>query len=225
VKLLKSLQNKILLLILFLFSLVGCFVTLFSLNLRDCKYLVNFVNNISFISETLVFLIVIFCLIFVYRNYKLKITNFSVFGVCFDIRNPDSISKSNIKNFLLTKRTLCNVSREHDNFYDVFSSYYNVYLFLREQLALFNQSESDKSQVYLEIGRMISELNIFLTKFQSNYRIWYEKEIQKEFVPIDKLQKLYPLYKELDKGFNDINEQMKKHYEFFGIKTFIHMPT
>ena len=127
---------------------------------------------------------------------------------------------SNIRNYLNSKRTLFIIDIEHDNFYDVFDSYHQIYCFLREQIQLYD-SKTD-SKAYESIETAFKELNTFLTKHQTNYRRWYEAKSQaEEFAELDihELQKKYRHYDELCADLTQINVNMNDLAKQFNINT------
>lgn len=64
---------------------------------------------------------------------------------------------------------------------------------------------------------MLSKMNQFLTKYQSDYRRWYEKKSNDEFVFLEVLQSQYDKYEELVKEFEKINFFMQEKAKVFDI--------
>ena len=158
----------------------------------------------------------------VWAKIKLSftVTGCSIGGVEISLKNVEEEAKSNIRNYLNTKRSLFVTELEYDNFADVFASYHAVYEYLREQLLLFDGHKKIGSGIYKEIQHMLKELNFFLTKYQSDYHRWYEKKCEDDFVPLVILQKEYPKYTDLVAGFKEINTIMKEAAKIFEIDTF-----
>lgn len=155
-------------------------------------------------------------------NLSITIKSISVGGVEVSLKDSEDEVKNNVRNFLNTKRSLFKIIPEYDNFYDVFNSYHEIYEFLRTQLGLFISSNKQGSDTYITLRNMLKELNCFLTKYQPDYRRWYEKEIEKEFIPLSKLQKKYSKYDEIVEAFKGLNEKMSCLAKQFRVDNFLY---
>lgn len=193
-----------------------------------CTYLATLKNNLFWLERVLdtftplfVLILIMIFIVWAKTNLSITITSCSVGGVEVSLRDIEGEVKYNVKNFLNTKRSLFKIYPEYDNFYDVFASYYDIYEFLRSQLMLFTSSNKQDSNIYKALQDMLKELNCFLTKYQSDYRRWYENEIEKEFVPLSELQKSYTKYDEIVKAFVELNYKMNSRAEIFGVDTFL----
>lgn len=185
----------------------------------------RFVANIDFITDTItkyiaviIGVIVVWGIIFWRKHADVKVPSITVAGIELNLRNIDGIVKSNLANYLVTKRSLFKLDIEHDNFDDVFESYHSIYEFVREQMSYYENVSTTDNDIYLEMKSMLKDLNCFLTANQTNYRRWYKFENEKQFKFIDELQKEYPKYEELVQGFTEINAIMLKHMEKLNIK-------
>jgi len=139
------------------------------------------------------------------------------FHIIFD--NPAKLYKRHIKNYLDTKRTIFKIDCEHDNFYETFDSYFEIYKFFRDEIKILGNVKKqdtklsrnkESAHLYALTNQAIQTLNDFLTKNQSNYRRWYkyiEKTNEEDFylMPIGELQRQYPQYKRLCCGFEQVN--------------------
>lgn len=158
---------------------------------------------------------------------SITMTSFSVGGVVISLKDSENEVKNNVRNFLNTKRSLFKIIPEYDNFYDVFNSYHEIYEFLRTQLGLFISSNKQGSDTYKTLQEMLKELNCFLTQYQSDYRRWYETQIEKEkkkekdFIPLCELQKKYSKYVDMLSAFEKTNEKMACLAEKFNVDTFL----
>ncbi len=216
-----------------LFLIVTGCIVLFLLFI-EIKPLLIKCNLLNILNQNLVFiakqiekfgsLIIISLLVFVIIYFKskftLEISSFSIGNININVKNTDRVVISNIRNYLNSKRTLFLIDIEHDNFYDVFDSYHQIYCFLREQIQLYD-SKTD-SKAYENIETAFKKLNTFLTKHQTNYRRWYEAKSQaEEFAELDihELQKKYRHYEDLCKDFAEINENMNDLAKQFNINT------
>ena len=150
-------------------------------------------------------------------KFSVSVSGVSIAGIDISLKDTDKVVKSNIRNFLNTKRSLFCLKPNYDNFDDVFSSYHSIYDFLRSQLHLYDSEDNNKSNVYDEVQNMLSKLNQFLAKYQSDYRRWYEKKNDEEFIFLDVLQPQYGKYEELVEEFKKINLYMQEKAKIFGI--------
>ena len=173
-------------------------------------------------TPLLVLTLVLIFILWAKTNLSITMKSISVGGVEVSLKDSEDEVKNNVRNFLNTKRSLFKIIPEYDNFYDVFNSYHDIYEFLRTQLGLFISSNNQGSDTYITLQNMLKELNCCLTKYQSDYRRWYEKEIEKEFIPLSELQKKYPKYDEIVQAFKGINKKMSCLAEPFSVDTFLH---
>lgn len=193
--------------------------------LTKCSMLNTLNQNFIFLAKQidkfdslLIVSLLIFVVIYCKSKFTFEISSFSIGNINVNVKNTDQIVKSNIKNYLNTKRTLFLIDLKYDNFYEVFDSYYKVYCFLRDQIQLCDRNTN--SNIYECINNAFEKLNIFLTKHQSNYRRWYENErLKDEFADMDiyDIQKEYRHYDELCSDFEKINISMSKLAEIFNI--------
>lgn len=154
-----------------------------------------------------------------WRKYAdIKIPSISIAGIEFNLKNIDKVVKTNLTNYFITKRSLFKIEAEHDNFDDVFESYYNIYEFIRMQMSYYENANTTDNIVYKEMKSMIKDLNCFLTANQTDYRRWYKIENAKEYKFIDQLQKMYPKYDELVREFQEINVKMNEHIQKLNIR-------
>lgn len=184
---------------------------------RNVSWLENLVDTYT---PLLIFTIIIVFIIWANVKLSVSITGCSFGGIDISLKATENEVKNNMRNFLNTKRSLFCIEPAYDNFYDVLASYYSVYEFLRLQLLTFENSHKKDGEMYKELQQMIKELNVFLTRYQSDYRRWYEKENEKEFIPLAKLQPNYSKYEEMLEGFKLVNMSMQKHAQVIGVNTF-----
>lgn len=184
-------------------------------------------NNLDWLASlldkyALLLLSILFVVAFVWAKIHLSIsiTSCSIGGIEINLKNIEGEVRINVRNYLNTKRSLFAVYPEYDNFYDVFTSYHEVYEFLRTQIILFSSNRHD-SETYIALQDMLKALNLILTKYQSDYRRWYEKENDNSFVFLSELQNSYPKYCEIVSAFKEFNDRMKIHAVTFDIDTFL----
>ena len=176
-----------------------------------------FWNNMKGLSAfifTLIPLITIlaFLILLGTRHWAIRVEKLSLGGINLLFENPEKMHERRIRNYLETKRSVFAIDFEHDNFFEVFNSYYEIYkYFLSEILLIEKRKKTKGSDRYSISVCAIKELNLFLTAYQSDYRRWYtylEKNDDKKFylTPIGELQKEYMNYEKLCKGFKKVNE-------------------
>lgn len=183
-----------------------------------------FKKNLDFIDGTLesYLLLIVFVGLFIVtcivkNRVSITIPSISFGGIEIYLKNTEKVVKANMRNYLNTKRSLFYINETADNFYDVFLSYHGVYEHIREQMSIFEDTKNTDNECYEKLDNMITALNNFLTRFQSNYRRWYEKESEKEFRMLNELQPMYPVYAEMIESFHDVNEKMRDYAEYFGV--------
>ena len=222
---------KILKTIVYIVMVVASLLLLFFCDLNalfdSLKWLDVFKKNMYWIESIIdtftpmaVFVIVVGFVIWAKMKLSFTVTGCSVGGVEISLKNVEDEVKCNIRNYLNTKRSLFVTEPEYDNFADVFNSYHAVYEYLRKQLLLFDGQKKIDSSTYKEIQNMLKELSFFLTKYQSDYHRWYEKKCEEDFMPLATLQKEYPKYADLVKGFKMINKIMQNAAKTFEVDTF-----
>ena len=84
----------------------------------------------------------------------------------------------------------------------------------------FDDKKRVNSGVYLEIEKMLEELNRFLTVYQSDFRRWfafYERKHVDSYISLSEFQRDYPRFDSLLRDFVELNESMRQHAEYFGI--------
>ena len=150
-------------------------------------------------------------------NISLTSVSFGAFGI--QIKNPDKLVKNNIRNYLNTKRSLFAIDLDNDNLAEVIDSYYEIYKWLRGQFELYDSDT--KSKVYKDLNNMLALLNYFLTRYQSNYRLWYEHILDEKYTDKDiaELQKSYRHYEEMSVDIKKLNEAMLKYAETYKIES------
>lgn len=191
----------------------------------------HIISNIRYIYDVITPLCVslIFFIItisFIKNKYSIKVEQLSIGGIniLFDKRNI--IFKNSVMNYFDSKRTLFIIDVKHDNFHEVFNSYYDTYNFLRIEMRILD-SKKDK-ELYDLTNEILMKLNQFLTKNQNNYFRWYKyiSETNQELIklqefdektsnfeqryfynmPINIIQSKYYLYDELIIEFKKIND-------------------
>lgn len=184
-------------------------------------------DNLAFLSAVAsryreLFLFLFFLLLFVYIiylkcNYRTSISEFTLAGISFTFKDPEPVIKVRVSNYLNTKRSLFYYYEGYDNLYDVMSSWHEILLFIREQLCFLEERNSDgkNSDFNKNLQELVAELNWFLTKYQSDYRRWYESQIKKEMQTTDKfrplffIQREYFLYDKIMQDIKLLNEKLR----------------
>ncbi|MGH1286369.1 hypothetical protein [Bacillus toyonensis] len=202
-------------------------VTVVTLSLYDLQtiqttYIQTLWKNIIFLSGSMfAFLPFLFLILMIFlfstKKWAFRVEKLTIggFNVLFD--NPEHLFKRQIGTFLNTKRTLFKIDLKHDNFDDTFTSYFETYKLLRDEMKILKDAKKKKSkkgkpstESYHLSNMMIKELNHFLTKHQSDYRRWYkymELRNEEEYytLPIEELQQKYSNYEELSSDFQLMN--------------------
>ena len=191
----------------------------------------HIINNLYLLKKVFIpfiFLVVIvFCInSFIENKYSVKVEKLSLGGVNILFDRREILFINSVQNFFDTKRTLFCIDEKHDNFAEVFQSYYETYNFIRQEMKLLDPSK-DKD-LYKISNDILMRLNQFLTKNQNNYLRWYKyisennqelinldefgkddvKPEQRHFynMPINDIQSKYYSYNDLLKEFKAIND-------------------
>ncbi|WP_426952499.1 hypothetical protein [Bacillus mycoides] len=204
--------------------LIVMVVTLSLNDLQTIKttYIQTLWKNIIFLSGCIFaflpfLLLILMIFLFSTKKWAFRVEKLTIggFNVLFD--NPEHLFKRQIGTFLNTKRTLFKIDFKHDNFDDTFTSYFETYKLLRDEMKILKDAKKKTSkkgkpttESYALSNLMIKELNHFLTKHQSDYRRWYkymELRNEEEYytLPIEELQKKYSNYEELSSDFQHVN--------------------
>ncbi|MCU4823266.1 hypothetical protein OCA00_16680 [Bacillus cereus] len=205
--------------------LIVMVVTLSLNDLQTIKtiYIQTLWKNIIFLSGCIFaflpfLLLILMIFLFSTKKWAFRVEKLTIggFNVLFD--NPEHLFKRQIGTFLNTKRTLFKIDFKHDNFDDTFTSYFETYKLLRDEMKILKDAKKKTSkkgkpttESYDLSNLMIKELNHFLTKHQSDYRRWYkymELRNEEEYytLPIEELQKKYSNYEELSIDFQHVNK-------------------
>lgn len=156
-------------------------------------------------------------IVYYITHFTINITEFSFAGLTFSFKKTDEVIKTKIRNHLNTKRSLFYFLEDYDNIYDVINTWYDTLLYVRGLLTAVENGKALSKECDDELQELILDLNLFLTKYQSNYRRWYEIEIKKDFKPFAELQKEYYRYSEIVADIGILNQQMRQHGDYFGV--------
>jgi hypothetical protein len=195
----------------------------------------RFFKNLKIISSFLIgfiplLLIIVVITTFISNKWAFKIEKVSLggFNILFD--DPVKLYKRTVRSFLDTKRTLFNIDFKRDNFDDTLTSYYKTYEFFRNEMKILDNERKrgrwdkrEQQELYEVTNHIIQVLNEFLASHQNNFRRWYkyvsetnivkrldnEETIEFHNTPIQEIQKHYYGYKEICKGFKEINDFFK----------------
>lgn len=155
------------------------------------------------------------------NHFHLKATTIKIFeGLEIELKQTEKRVNAQVRNYLSSKRSIFVFYDDYDNYYDCINSMYEILKFLRTQLATF---DNQKNKTYERIEGIIKELGRFLTKYQSNYRKYYElqqKQMEndpKQFRTFQQIQDGYPKAREMRVDFHTLNARMKKYADFFHI--------
>lgn len=186
-------------------------------------------NNLDFIGKFIIryswltTVIVVAYLIFLLTNYfSLISTKITVFGIEFQLRNTERNAKLQIKNYLSSKRSIFVFYEEYDNYFDIINSIHDTLNFLRKQLENFDFFSQNNNKCYDQIEGMIKTMGQFLTKYQSDYRRYYEYQIAKvegEFIPFKNIQDSYCKISNMTIDIQKLNMEMEQYATFFNINT------
>lgn len=214
-------------LFLLLIVMMGCF----SLpSVEEVWFTKNFINNSSVIKSLLSVFILFFVAYFLFigvllKKYSLKIEQLNFGGINILFNNSDALFIKSVMNYLDTKRTLFNYSKEYDSLEETLNSFFEVYVFIRTEMKILHPRRD--ASLYLIANEMLRTLNKFLTTHQNNYRRWHKFVSEHDSITIDvdgtetlvkyhqtaigDLQKHY--YK-----YNDIINDIQKLNEYFNGK-------
>ena len=182
-------------------------------------------NLITALKDRYPWLATVFVACFLYflltNRFHLNATKIKIFeGLEIELKQTESRVKAQVRNYLSSKRSIFVFYDDYDNYYDCINSMHKILEFLRTQLATF---DNQKSESYEHIEGIIKELGRFLTKYQSNYRKYYElqqKQMENDpnqFRTFQQIQDSYPKAREMRVDFHTLNARMKKYADFFHI--------
>ena len=216
---------------LILILLVDVSVLLQNIKIMIPEYILN---NLKLFKKIIIpfisVIVVVFCIIsFIKNKYSIKVEQLSFGGINILFDRREILFTNSVQNFFDTKRTLFCIDEKHDNFAEVFQSYYETYNFIRQEIKILDPQKD--SNLYKISNDILMRLNQFLTKNQNNYLRWYKyisetnqelikldefgendiKSEQRHFynMPINDIQSKYYSYNDLIKEFKAINEFFK----------------
>lgn len=155
-KLEKKTEKKVIKYAIIIMVIIALWFVLFTVDIdaleNQWKVLVIFKRNIRWMeglvetfSPLAIFALLLVFAIWAISKFSFSVNGFSIAGIEISLKDTDKFVKTNVRNFLNTKRSLFFLKPEYDNFNDVFLSYYSVYDFLRSQLLLFEGKSITKS--------------------------------------------------------------------------------
>lgn len=218
--------------IIFIIVILGIFIALCCLPLQyalEIPGVICLKNNLDIIDEFIArypwlatVALFSFLIILLIQNFSLNSTTMKFWGIEFQIKHSESNAKIQIKNYLTAKRSIFVLYEEYDNYYDVINSMYDILEFLRKQLANFDNFSQTNNECYRTIEGMIKTIGWFLTKYQSDYRRYYETKNEQNsdrFISFKEIQNAYFRVTEMTADFQSLNLKMKPYADFFGIDT------
>lgn len=158
---------------------------------NNLDFIGKFIARYPWLATVVLFSVLIFLLI---QNFSLNSTTMKFGGIEFQIKHSESNAKIQIKNYLTAKRSIFVFCEEYDNYYDVINSMYDILEFLRKQLANFDNFSQTDTECYRTIEGMIKTIGWFLTKYQSDYRRYYETKNEQNsdrFISFKEIQDAY----------------------------------
>jgi len=175
-----------------------------------------------FLSVIYPILICLFLIVLIgTTEWKIQFKELSFAGLHIYFASPEKLFISKVSNYLNTKRTIFKIDLEKDNFKETFDSFYEIYLFMRNELSTienFSELKQKKKckDLYCITNEAVSILNSFLTEHQSNFRRWYEYYEKTQLQagekasfylnPIGQFQKDYYAYEKLCSDFKHVND-------------------
>lgn len=215
---------------LFIIAIVLMISFLCTFSLRSTlkiEAIVRLKNNLDFVGQFLtrypwlatvvVVAIIIFLLM---KNFSLNSTTVKILGVEFQMKHTESSARIQVKNYLSSKRSIFVIYEEYDNYYDVINSMYEILMFLRNQLANFDNFAQTNNDCYKNIEGIIKEVAKFLTKYHSDYRRYYEQKINQSdngFIPFKQIQNEYCKEQEILADFKTLNRNVQQYAKYFEI--------
>lgn len=184
----------------------------------NLDFLGKFIIRYPWLTTIIVISYIIFLLT---NNFSLSSTKIKVFGVEFQLKNTERNAKLQIKNHLSSKRSIFVFYEEYDNYYDVINSMYDTLNFLRKQLENFDFFSQTNNECYEQIEGMIKTIGQFLTKYQSDYRRYYEYQVAEieGFIPFKNIQNSYYKISNMTIDIQKLNMGMERYATFFNINT------
>ena len=193
----KFILSSLLLLALLAVLPVLCFVDLRAItNTYLLPYLPALKPNLDFLAQLLsnygaLFFTLLLTAFIIYIGIKFKpsLSEFSFAGVTFSLRKPDI--RKRIGLFLNTRRSIFYFLEGYDNINDVMKSWYEILGFIRDQINKLAEnsvtagadqavdSKGGNAENATPEEKLFTELNAFLTKYQSDYRRYYTEQIDK----------------------------------------------
>ena len=202
-----------------------CTVSLW--DLLEVPWILRLKENLDFIGTFLVLypwlatvgvLAVVLALLM--GKFSLNSTTINVLGVELQLWQTENTVNAHVRNFLSKKRAVFVFYPEYDNHYDCINSLYQILTFLGEQLDSFENFSQTENESYVHIEGMIREIGRFLTKYQSDYRRFYElklREHEDDFISFQDIQREYGKAAEMAADFRKLNRKMEEHARFFHI--------
>ena len=185
----------------------------------NLDFLALIVSNYGALIIAFLLIGLIFYLAF---KFHVNVAEFSLLGMTFTLRDQEDIVKSQIRNYLNTKRSLFYFLEDYDNIYNVMKSWYEILNFIRLQFSKVENGGDLSKQCDEKLQGFVLELNDFLTKFHSDYRRWFEWKLKMEeskdaFTPFIEIQKDYSHYPEIRDAIHGINIKMREYGDYFGV--------
>lgn len=183
----------------------------------NLDFIGNFISRYPWLATVAVALILLGLFM---RNFNLNSTTVKIMGMELQLKQTENKVKTQIKNFLSTKRSIFVFYDDYDNCYDCINSMYEIFKFLRKQLANFDSFSQTQNPSYKHIEGMVREMGRFLTKYQSDYRRYYQLELKKhenDFIPFKDIQNGYRKIGDMITDFHRLNHYMEPHAHFFDI--------
>ena len=124
--------------------------------LKVFKLNINWLNHIvESYAQLFIGTIILIAIVGAAVKLSVSISGVSFAGFEITLKDTDANVKNKVRNYLNTKRSLFYIKPEYDNIWEVFTSYYAIYDFLRGQLLEFENRKKTDSRLYCEIQNML----------------------------------------------------------------------
>lgn len=222
--------TQIILKYLFLFIFI---IFIFLLAVFDIKELVHKSAHLLLLKDNIIYfnkaikaflpLIIIFILLYLWKNFitkkwVIKIEKLDIGGASIVFEKPEELFMQQIKNFLNTKRTLFAFNPNRDSIMDTFSSFFETYSFIKENMKIYDIKSASTSKYYSVANTMIQILNDFLTAHRVNYSRWFNNLIDVDYTEdICEIQKKYRYFDRLMDDFYELNTKFIEFGDIFKV--------
>lgn len=169
---------------------------------------------------SLVITVVLLLELYFYLLIVKKVNIFTVFHISFPKelmigKIPITVNRRNRKlayNIwveLKTRKIALDFDEENDVIVEVYNSWYDSFKLIREYIKDIGEKPINNNLRLLSLELINETMRPHLTKYQSRFRSWFEKNYQGE-TSVQETQKKYPEYDNLVEDLREVNKKCQK---------------